>query len=69
MAVNSIQVVGALTQVFQKPSVTSVPSQDAHKAAVEVTEAIKQSPDVAIVPVTSAFTSKINSLQGVFVGL
>lgn len=67
MALNPIQVVGALTTIFQKPQVTSVATHDAHKAAVEVSEAIKHVPEVAIVPVKPAITSKINWTQ--FIGV
>lgn len=53
----------AMTEVMAKQSVTTVAMADAPKAAGEVIAAVKNSPDIAIVPVKSTWLSKINWVQ------
>lgn len=63
MAIDPNVIFSGLAQVFSKPQVTAVATQDATKAAAEVMAAVKSVPDIAIVPVKSAWTSKINWTQ------
>lgn len=58
------KVLPALITVLQKDTVTSVPMPMAPKAAKEVINAVQDSPDIAIVPVKSAWTSKLNWKSG-----
>ena len=63
MAFNPLSIFAALTTVMMKNSVTTVSLPDASKAAKEVIAAVKNEPGIAIVPVKSPWTSKINWSQ------
>lgn len=57
----------ALTGIFKQRSVP-VPTAKAEQVATEVLKEVKKDPDIAIVPVESAFKSKINWFNSFVVG-
>lgn len=59
------KVVEILTGILAGPQVTAVPPPAAPQTAHEIMQAVRNSPDVAMVPVKSAWTSKLNWKSGV----